>query len=125
MAKSSAARKKSARRQADDITAEKAAENASESKRSVKSSEAAEGKRSAKPALNVVHESRGIKGMYETVVKFLKSVKTEMGRVTWPTGPELRRATLVVIATLLIVSGFMAAVDWGLSLIFGKPATGF
>ncbi len=113
MAKSSAARKKGAHRPADNAAPEKAAENASEAKRS------------AKPSLNVVHESRGFKGMYETVVKFLKSVKTEMGRVTWPSGPELRRATLVVIATLLIVSGFMAAVDWGLSLIFGKPATGF
>lgn len=113
MAKSSAARKKGARHQADDTAAEKTVETA------------AEGKRSAKPALNVVHDSRGFKGMYETVVKFLKSVKTEMGRVTWPTGPELRRATIVVIVTLVIVSGFMAAVDWGLSLIFGKPATGF
>lgn len=59
------------------------------------------------------------------IKNFLKSVRSEMGRVTWPSWKELRLSTVVVIVTLLLVSMYMGVVDWLLSLVFGTPSTGF
>lgn len=57
-------------------------------------------------------------------MKFLRSVIDEMKKVTWPTGKELRRDTLVVIETSLIFAAFFFIVDslvsTGLNWILGK-----
>ena len=34
-----------------------------------------------------------IKGYYSDIVKFLKGVKVELTRVTWPSWPEVRKGT--------------------------------
>ena len=48
-----------------------------------------------------------IKFYYEEVVKFLKSVKSELKRVTWPTKAELRASTIVVLVILVLITGYL------------------
>jgi preprotein translocase subunit SecE len=53
--------------------------------------------------------------MFERVKKFLKEVKVELTKVTWPTMAELRGSTGVVIITVLAITVFIGLVDIGLS----------
>jgi preprotein translocase subunit SecE len=56
-------------------------------------------------------------------LKFLKEVKSELKKVTWPSRRELTGSTIVTIVVTLIVSIFIGFVDRLLSLatkyIFG------
>ena len=61
----------------------------------------------------------------DSIGRFLKSVRSEMERVSWPSWKELRTSTIVVVMTLLMISMYMGVVDWVFSLLFGTPATGF
>ncbi len=54
----------------------------------------------------------------EKIVKFLKEVRAEGTKVTWPTKDELIGSTIVTIVTTLIVSAFIALVDQSLLKIF-------
>ena len=59
--------------------------------------------------------------MWEKTQKFLKDVRTELEKVSWPTIAELRGSTMVVIVTVIIVAIFIGLVDrilsFGLELI--------
>ncbi len=61
--------------------------------------------------------------MFGKIVKFLKEVKAELKKVTWPTKRELIGSTIVTIVVTLILSIFIGIVDRLLSLatkyIFG------
>ena len=134
---SNAARKKSGSRTKN--TAVAAAESASTKAESSNASAKAESKKkseavaTAKTAATITEISvRGknagpgkIKLWTDSVQRFLKSVRSEMDRVTWPSWKELRSSTIVVVLTLLLVSLYMGVVDWVLSLLFGTPKTGF
>ena len=50
---------------------------------------------------------------------FLKDVRAEIAKVSWPTREELRDSTLVVIVTVLIVAAFVGVVDRILGLGMG------
>ena len=54
--------------------------------------------------------------------EFVKDVRVESTKISWPTRIELRDSTAVVIATVLLVSGFLFIVDRilqsGLGLLF-------
>jgi preprotein translocase subunit SecE len=58
--------------------------------------------------------------MFEKLKKFLKEVRVELTKVTWPTASELRGSTGVVIATVLVVTLFIGLVDLGLSNLIGN-----
>ncbi|MFH2099973.1 MAG: preprotein translocase subunit SecE [Pseudomonadota bacterium] len=47
--------------------------------------------------------------------QFLREVKVELKKVTWPSRKQAVGSTLVVIILTLIISGFLGAVDMGLS----------
>lgn len=49
----------------------------------------------------------------DQTVKYLKEVKSEMQKVTWPTWPELKGSTLLVI----LLSAFFAIYVGGVDLI--------
>ncbi len=66
-----------------------------------------------------LHETTGLVGLYDKVVKFLVSVKDEWGRVSWPTAKDLRSATVVVLVTLIMVSCYMGIVNKILTALFG------
>lgn len=57
------------------------------------------------------------------VIKFLKEVRAEGGKVTWPNKDELIGSTIATIVTSVIVSLFIFVVDqllvFGFSEIFG------
>ncbi|SDN92535.1 preprotein translocase subunit SecE [Alkalicoccus daliensis] len=48
-------------------------------------------------------------------IKFLKEVVTEMKRVTWPNGKELKKYTGVVVATVTFIAIFFAISDFIIS----------
>ena len=47
-------------------------------------------------------------------VRFLREVFDELRKVVWPTWGELYRYTLVVIVTVIVIGGFIGAVDYTL-----------
>jgi len=53
---------------------------------------------------------------------FVKDVRAEATKVSWPTRNELRDSTIVVIVTVIIVMVFIGIVDriltWGVGLLF-------
>ena len=48
----------------------------------------------------------------ERLNNFLKDVRVEIRKVTWPTREELTESTTVVLVTVLIISAFIFVVDW-------------
>jgi len=57
--------------------------------------------------------------MFEKIKKFLKEVRVELTKVTWPTPSELRATTGVVIITTFIMTVFIGIVDFGLAQFIG------
>jgi preprotein translocase subunit SecE len=55
--------------------------------------------------------------MFERLKRFLKEVKVELTKVTWPTMSELRGSTGVVIIAVLAITVFIGIVDIGLSRV--------
>ncbi|NIK12917.1 preprotein translocase subunit SecE [Alkalibacillus sp. S2W] len=51
------------------------------------------------------------------MISFFKDVSREMRKVTWPTGNELTRYTVIVILTVLFVAIYFTVVDLGISQI--------
>lgn len=49
--------------------------------------------------------------MFGKTAKFLKEVRTELNKVTWPTKKELIGSTIVTIVVTVIVSVFIGIVD--------------
>ena len=123
---SNAARKKSGSRTKKTSVA--VAETSSQNEESAKKSEAVATAKTAASTIQISKKNAGpgkIKLWTDSVKRFLKSVRSEMDRVSWPSWKELQKSTFVVVLTLLLVSGYMGIVDWVLSLIFGTPKTGF
>ena len=46
---------------------------------------------------------------------FLKDVRVELTKVTWPTWQELKGQTVVVIVAVMLIAAFIGAVDLVLS----------
>ncbi len=61
--------------------------------------------------------------MFERLVKFIREVRNEMRRVSWPSRDEVRESTTVVVVIVLILAVFIGIVDRALtfliSLVFG------
>jgi preprotein translocase subunit SecE len=53
--------------------------------------------------------------LYGKSVQFLREVKVELKKVTWPSRKQTIGSTVVVIALVMIISVFLGAVDLGLS----------
>ena len=49
--------------------------------------------------------------MLEKAKEFLREVRVEASKVTWPTRQELRESTIVVVVTVAIIASFTAIVD--------------
>ena len=56
---------------------------------------------------------------WERVVRYLREVRTEMGKVTWPQKKEIIGSTVVVIISVFLVSFFLGLVDVGLQRLAG------
>jgi len=55
--------------------------------------------------------------------RFLRDVRAEVRKVTWPTPEEVRKATGVIIVFVSIIGAIIGVMDWVLSrlLITGIP----
>jgi len=53
----------------------------------------------------------------QKIIAFLKDVKLEMGRVTWPTRNQTIKYTLIVIGMSLFLAIFLGALDFLFSKI--------
>ena len=49
---------------------------------------------------------------------YIRDVRVEMTKVSWPTAAELRESTMVVIVMVFIMMVFIGIVDRALSLAF-------
>ena len=52
-----------------------------------------------------------LKKLVHKAATFLREVRAEMQKVTWPTWVELKGQTLVVIVAVLIIAAFIGVVD--------------
>jgi len=59
-----------------------------------------------------------IKKLFGDLQKYLKAVRSEVKRISWPSSQELRASTIVVIVTLVIVTAYLYVVDTVLGEIF-------
>ena len=53
------------------------------------------------------------------VREFMKDVRLESTKISWPTRKELQESTVVVIVTVLLVTVFVGIVDQGLTVLVG------
>lgn len=58
-------------------------------------------------------------GWTTQVREFVKDVRVESTKVSWPTRNELRDSTIVVIVAVVIISGFVGLVDLVLRYLVG------
>ncbi|MCE1245882.1 MAG: preprotein translocase subunit SecE [Firmicutes bacterium] len=59
-----------------------------------------------------------LKSIYAGVAKYLKSVQTELKRVSWPSKQELKSSTVIVLLTLVAVTVYLWACDSVLAKVF-------
>ncbi len=57
--------------------------------------------------------------MLEKIRNFLREVRVELEKVTWPGRKEVQAATLVIIALVLLLAVFIGGVDFVVSRVLG------
>jgi preprotein translocase subunit SecE len=57
--------------------------------------------------------------MWKESRQFLREVKTEMKKVSWPNRKDTINSTSVVLITVIIIAIFLGIIDLGLSKIIG------
>jgi preprotein translocase subunit SecE len=55
---------------------------------------------------------KGGKGEKKGIAKFLRDVRVEMGKVTWPTRQDLVQSTIVVLVAVAIAAAFTGVCDF-------------
>jgi preprotein translocase subunit SecE len=58
-----------------------------------------------------------IRSTLESVKQFLREVKTELKKVTWPSRKDTLSGTAVVLVTVGVAAAFLFIVDYGLSTL--------
>jgi preprotein translocase subunit SecE len=53
--------------------------------------------------------------MIKKAINYVKDVRTEMAKVSWPTREELYESTIIVLILSLILAVFVFGIDQGLS----------
>ncbi len=53
----------------------------------------------------------------KNALEYLKEVKAELKKVTWPTRSETISSTYLVLVMVVIISAYLGVVDWLLSLL--------
>jgi preprotein translocase subunit SecE len=56
-----------------------------------------------------------VRSKVESVKQFLREVKTELKKVTWPSRKDTLSGTAVVLVTVFVIAVFLGIVDSGLS----------
>ena len=53
------------------------------------------------------------------IKEYFKSVKTELQKVSWPTWPDIKSSTSIVVITVFLVGLYIGAIDFLLSSVIG------
>ena len=64
-----------------------------------------------------VQQSNKVTGFVHRTVAFLVAVREELRKVTWPTRPELIKATRMIIVLSIVLGLTIGLLDWLLQLI--------
>ena len=64
-----------------------------------------------------VEQSNKLTGWFHRTAAFLTSVRDELRKVTWPTRPELIKATRMIIVLSIVLGLTIGLLDWLLQLI--------
>jgi preprotein translocase subunit SecE len=56
-----------------------------------------------------------VKEKFDASIQFLREVRTELKKVTWPSRKDTLSGTLVVLVAVIIIAIFLGIVDSGLS----------
>ena len=64
-----------------------------------------------------VEQSNKLTGWFHRTAAFLASVRDELRKVTWPTRPELIKATRMIIVLSIVLGLTIGLLDWLLQLI--------
>ena len=51
--------------------------------------------------------------------QYLREVRDEMRKVAWPRRPEVRRYSIIVVATVIIYTAYVGGIDFLLSRVTG------
>jgi len=78
-----------------------------------KNNSAVSSRKSIKPARN--EAASGIRVYFDKSVQFLREVRVELKKVTWPSRKQTIGSTAVVLLMVILVSIFLGIVDFGLS----------
>jgi preprotein translocase SecE subunit len=65
----------------------------------------------------VERPSNKLTGWYHRTTSFLVAVREELKKVTWPTRPELVKATRMIVVLSIILGLTIGLMDWLLQLI--------
>lgn len=57
--------------------------------------------------------------MLKKSIQFIRDVRIEFSKVSWPSREELTQSTIIVIVVSLIVAAFIGVVDLGLNKLVG------
>ena len=57
------------------------------------------------------------------IQRYVNETSGELRKVSWPTWPEARQLTILVIIVMVVIGTFLSVVDWGanniLNLVLG------
>jgi len=67
--------------------------------------------------VQVGQSSNKLTGWFHRTAAFLSSVRDELRKVTWPTRPELIKATRMIIVLSIVLGLVIGLLDWLLQLI--------
>ncbi len=68
-------------------------------------------------SVQVGQSSNKLTGWFHRTVAFIVSVRDELKKVTWPTRPELIKATRMIIVFSIILGLMIGLLDWLLQVI--------
>jgi preprotein translocase subunit SecE len=57
---------------------------------------------------------------YEKAVQFLRDVRSEVRKVTFPSRKETVASTIVVITVVFVISIYLGIIDFGLSVVLSS-----
>ncbi len=111
--KRAAKKNKRQEEQQSEVITQKAVQKVSEPK-----SPAAPAKKASPKAIKPSGRQVGL-SLWSKGIQFLREVKIELKKVSWPSRKETMASTVVVIILVIIVSAFLGLVDIGLSSLIG------
>ena len=56
-------------------------------------------------------------GFFGRVGKFTHDVRAELGRVSWPTGVQVRNTTIITVVAVIFFAAYLWAVDHGFAYV--------